>query len=140
MFSRSGRADILTSLNIKLATRTHGPGSIPHQGTKILKATWYSQKKKIFFPLKKQKSCILNYVERKNIISKTLSLAKFSVMKKNLISSTGDIMLLCCCVCVQSCPTLCNPMGCSPSDSSIHGIFQASILECIAISFSRGSS
>ena len=38
------------------------------------------------------------------------------------------------------CPTLCDPMGCSPPGSSIHGIFQASILECIAISFSRGSS
>ena len=35
------------------------------------------------------------------------------------------------------CPTLCDPMGCSPPGSSIHGIFQASILECIAISFSR---
>ena len=40
----------------------------------------------------------------------------------------------------QSCPTLCNPMDCSLPGSSIHGIFQASALEWVAISFSRGSS
>ena len=38
------------------------------------------------------------------------------------------------------CPTLCDPMDCSPLGSSIHGILQARILEWIAISFSRGSS
>ena len=40
----------------------------------------------------------------------------------------------------QSCPTLCNPMDCSLSGSSVHGIFQARVLEWIAISFSRASS
>ena len=40
----------------------------------------------------------------------------------------------------QSCPTLCDPMDCSWSVSSVHGIFQARVLEWIAISFSRGSS
>ena len=40
---------------------------------------------------------------------------------------------------IQSCPTLCDPMDCSPPGSSIHGIFQARILEWVAISFSRGS-
>ena len=40
----------------------------------------------------------------------------------------------------QSCPTLCNPMDCSLSGFSVHGIFQAKVLEWIAISFSRGSS
>ena len=40
----------------------------------------------------------------------------------------------------QSCLTLCNPMDCSLSRSSVHGIFQARVLEWIAISFSRGSS
>ena len=37
----------------------------------------------------------------------------------------------------QSCPTLCDPMDCSPSGSSVHGIFQARILEWVAISFSN---
>ena len=40
----------------------------------------------------------------------------------------------------QSCPTLCDPMDCSLSGSSVHGIFLARVLERIAISFSRGSS
>ena len=40
----------------------------------------------------------------------------------------------------QSCPTLCDPMDCSLSGSSIHGIFQAIVLEWVAISFSRVSS
>ena len=39
-----------------------------------------------------------------------------------------------------SCPTLCDPMDCSPPGSSVHGIFQARILEWVAISFSRVSS
>ena len=34
----------------------------------------------------------------------------------------------------QSCPTLCDPVDC------VHGIFQARVLEWVAISFSRGSS
>ena len=41
---------------------------------------------------------------------------------------------------VQLCPTICDPMDCSLSGSSIHGIFQARVLEWIAIAFSRGSS
>ena len=44
------------------------------------------------------------------------------------------------CVCTQSCLTLCNPMDCSLPGSSVHGIFQARILEWIAISSSRVSS
>ena len=38
------------------------------------------------------------------------------------------------------CPTHCNPMDCSPLGSSVYGIFHASILEVVAISYSRGSS
>ena len=40
----------------------------------------------------------------------------------------------------QSCPTLCDPMDCSPPGFSVHGIRQAGILEWVAIPFSRGSS
>ena len=35
---------------------------------------------------------------------------------------------------------LCDPVGCCPPGSSVHVIFQARILEWIAMSFSRGSS
>ena len=48
-----------------------------------------------------------------------------------------------CCFCglvALSCLTLCDPMDCSPLGSSVHGIYQARILEWVAISFSRGSS
>ena len=37
----------------------------------------------------------------------------------------------------QLCLTLCNPMDCNTPGSSVHGIFQARILESIAISFSN---
>ena len=40
----------------------------------------------------------------------------------------------------QSCPTLCDPMDCSLQGTSIHGIFQARVLEWAANSFSRRSS
>ena len=40
----------------------------------------------------------------------------------------------------QSCPTLCDPMDYNLPDSSVHGIFQARVLEWVAIPFSRGSS
>ena len=40
----------------------------------------------------------------------------------------------------QSCPNLCDPVDCSSPGSSVQGIFQARILEWVAISFSRGSS
>ena len=40
----------------------------------------------------------------------------------------------------QSCPTLSDPVDCSPPGSSVHGIFQARVLEWVAIAFSSGLS
>ena len=51
------------------------------------------------------------------------------ILKENDLTDT--------CVCAQSCPTLCDPMDCSLPGSSIHGIFQARILEWLTISSSR---
>ena len=52
-----------------------------------------------------------------------------------------DLFSMWCCVLVtQSCPTLADPIDCSPPGSCVHEIFQARILEWVAISFSRGSS
>ena len=45
-----------------------------------------------------------------------------------------------CVLVVQLCPTLWDPMDCSPPGSSVHGIFQARILELVAMPSSRGSS
>ena len=45
----------------------------------------------------------------------------------------------CVCLVAQLYTTLCNPMDCSLPHSSVHGIFQASLLEQVAISYSKGS-
>ena len=44
------------------------------------------------------------------------------------------------CSVAQSCPTLWNPMDCSPPGSSVHGLFQERILKWVANSILRGSS
>ena len=49
----------------------------------------------------------------------------------------------CVCACaklLQSCPTLWDPMDCSPPGSSVHGLLQARILEWVAMPSSRGHS
>ena len=48
-------------------------------------------------------------------------------------AAAGYIVLI-----TQLCSTLCNPMDCSQPGSSVHGILQASILEWVAMLFSRG--
>ena len=40
---------------------------------------------------------------------------------------------------LQSCPTLCDPVNCSPPSSSVHGFLQERMLEWVAIFFSRES-
>ena len=66
---------------------------------------------------------------------------------ESFCSSTSQFyslhMLHACCVYAKSlqlCPTLCDPLDCSPSGSSAHGILQARILEWVAMPSSRGSS
>ena len=50
------------------------------------------------------------------------------------------LLFVCVCLVVWSCTTLCDPMDCSLQGSSAHRIFQAKILEWVAISSCRGSS
>ena len=52
---------------------------------------------------------------------------------------SGDVLFFFFLEVALSCQTLCDPVDCGPSGSSIHGILQARILEWVAISFSRGS-
>ena len=72
---------------------------------------------------------------RRTFVSKVMSLL-FNMLSRWVItflpSSESEV--------AQSCPTLCDPVDCSPQVSSIHGILQARIVEWGAISFSRGSS
>ena len=44
------------------------------------------------------------------------------------------------CLIAELCPTLCDPMDCSPPFFSVHGILQARILKWVAMPFSRESS
>ena len=61
----------------------------------------------------------------------------YPVTKRGLTLYLWNKWVVCC---VQVCLTLCDPMDHSPPSSSVHGIFQARILEWVAISFSKGSS
>ena len=75
---------------------------------------------------------------RQTLVGKVMSLL-FNMLSRLVITSfqgvgegEGEV--------AQSCPTLCDPMDCSPPGSSVHGILQARILEWVAISSSRRSS
>ena len=62
---------------------------------------------------------------------------------KRRSSSSSFIIIICFLFIVlvaQLCLTLCNPLDCNLPDFSVLGIFQARILDLVAISFSRGSS
>ena len=52
-----------------------------------------------------------------------------TLMEKNSKNKNGSDGLV-----AKSCQTLCKPIECSLPGSSVHGIFQATILERIAIS------
>ena len=54
-----------------------------------------------------------------------------------ILGPSSNLLQYCVCAHVQSCPTLCKPMDCGPPGTSVHGIFQARILEWVAISFSN---
>ena len=57
-----------------------------------------------------------------------------------LTASKEECGHFCCRLVAESCPTLYNPIDCSPPGSSVFGVLLAKILEWVAISFSRGSS
>ena len=57
-----------------------------------------------------------------------------------VLESLNMIVYFSLCMLTQLCPTLWGPMDCSPSGSSTHDIFQARILEWVAISYSKASS
>ena len=70
-----------------------------------------------------------------------LAFSSFGCIPKNRhTESCANSVCLSVCVHAQSRPSLCDPMDCSQPGSSVHGIFQASVLEWVAIPFSRGSS
>ena len=83
---------------------------------------------------------ILNSVTEK-FMSETTWVYESFFSNVNIMTSKyrTNISIECLC-CAQACLTLCSPTDCGLSGSSVHGIFQARILEQVAISFSRASS
>ena len=95
------------------APNAGGLGLIPGQGTRS-----HMQQLKILH--------VATGTHRRQINKK-----KYIFLKKGfLVTNESEV--------AQS-PTLCDPMDCSLPGSSVHGIFQARVLEWVAISFSRGS-
>ena len=61
-----------------------------------------------------------------------------NIEMKALVSALYELYALC--LVIQSCPTLCDPVDCSPPGSSVHGTLQARIQEWVAMPSYRGSS
>ena len=83
--------------------------------------------------------------KKKNTVDCSLICEIFKKKKKSELTDTKDSLLQGqangeCEVKLLSCVRLCDPMDCSPPGSSVRRIFQARILEWVAMSFSRGSS
>jgi len=137
-----------------------------HEESKDIQST-HSWKKRKSFQSRKCKYSILQFRNKRLDSSQVISSDIFSkmscflqnIMKQNLslhiqnmVESYQDLMtsfiiqqlhakeLLCtgfCCFVAQSCLTFCHPMDCSLPGSSVHGDFQARILEWFAISISN---
>ena len=82
---------------------------------------------------------IMGYFNKTKMVQPVLSLP-FPLLRWTCFPPPYLIIPMCMCSVAQLCLTFCDPMDYSLPDSSIHEIFQARILEWVAISFSRGSS
>ena len=105
----------------------------------------YSLKNHLFPCLDKDTGISLSLLKSplpKCRMSMCLSSFPFLVSKTKRSSGqaiTGFFLILCVCECQSlSRLLLCDSADCSPPGSSVHGIFQARVLEWVAISFSRG--
>ena len=63
---------------------------------------------------------------------------QFKPLRGNSGNDSTEVYV--CVLVTWSCPTLCDPMDCSPPGSSIHGLLQARRLGWVATPFSMGSS
>ena len=85
--------------------------------------------------------CVFNLL-RNTLWELTPPLIHLGSDKEPLISlglTQGKILILLSLSLAQLCPTLCDPMDCSPAGFSVHGILQARIPEWVAMPSSRGS-
>ena len=70
----------------------------------------------------------------RDIFSKVYSVLQFRLNKYFICYGVTCLSV---CLVTKSCLTVCDPMDCSPPGSPVHGIFQARLLEWVAISSSR---
>ena len=109
----------------------------PWNGSKVSRRNW-----SLPFPTCGTWSKLFNFAEP------PFPKSKLYYMKTNWGDNRSQCFIQCMCVCVcvcmcsfsQSCLTLCDPMDSSPPGFSAHGVFQARILEWVAISSYRESS
>ena len=85
---------------------------------------------KVFRPWCRSDTCERNVKRKQDWVGRTVYRSWLC------FNPSGSVKVLV----IQLGPTLCDPMDCSMSSSSVHGILQARILEWVAIPFSRGSS
>ena len=114
------------------------------QGTVDAPRTQKSGGQNVWEFSKTQKVCKVTVLTTELVGKTTDSLERLKMMEKKERRRWGHLQFLFLwgldVKVPQSCLTFCDPMDCSPTGSSIHGISQERILEWIAISFSRGSS
>ena len=84
--------------------------------------------------LEEQRACLKHWICHSKDQSRDLHFAVHLKLTKHCRSTVHA------CSATQLCLTFCDPMDCSQPDSTVHGIFQARILESVAISSSRRSS
>ena len=84
--------------------------------------------------LEDQRTCLKHCICHSKDQSRDLRFAVHLKLTKHCQSTVHE------CSVTQLCLTFCDPMDCSQPDSTVYGIFQARILESVAISSSRGSS
>ena len=84
--------------------------------------------------------CCLHFFFKEKMYHCVKQYGIFSKKLKIELPQDPAISFLAVCVHAQSRPGLCNPVDRSSPGSSLHGILQTRTLECVAISYSRGSS
>ena len=99
--------------------------------------------------LSSQRSCIILSQSQRKLHKNTCCMAwqnkertPYPLVSENGFSCRAPLTYICVCYAgwLRSFPTFCNPIDCRPSDSSVHGILQAGVLEWAALPSSRESS
>ena len=89
---------------------------------------------------KKKSSKVLRKWQSKSVYTDNALMSWPNFLITHIITVWHHLVWHGCCSVAKSCPTLFQPLDCSPPGSSVHGVSQARILEWVAISFSKGSS